>query len=306
MLNTDDDAHRRLRRPGHQLLGPGAIDGILPTLRSQFSDFFAQVADRDTVDLATEVSEPLATLALTCALGVQDGPEPDGLGHLFAESAAALDPMPSADGAAQARRAVAKLDTWVERHLGTYPNGRLGRLITPDVARDDVVGIANLAVVGGWAPLAELLTTAIELALYNPDHRQAALGGQASTWCEDVIRWHTPIPFVARKATTDVDLPGGVVPKGTQVIIHIGSSGRDTEQFSEAGVAIDRPQVRQHLALGAGAHFCLGAPLVRAVLPVALDAFFRGLPGARTRGTLFAWRPGVFPRRPLSTAVLLS
>lgn len=306
MLNTDGAEHHRLRRPGMELLGTAAVTDLIPALDSVVHDIVAALATRDSFDLGTDLSEPVATAALSHALGIQDGPDQGRLATLFSEAAVALDPLPSPATAARGRSAVSDLESWLTTHLQRYPGGRLARLESAEVARADVLGIADLAVVGGWAPLVELLTTAMELALYDPAHRSHASSSRVGTWCEDVVRWHTPIPFVARRATESLVLPSGPVPGGAQVLIHIGAANRDPARFEEQdAVSATRARAHQHLAFGGGSHLCLGAPLVRALLPLTLQTFLRVLPHAHTRGTLFAWRPGIFPRRPLSTTVLV-
>jgi cytochrome P450 len=55
------------------------------------------------------------------------------------------------------------------------------------------------------------------------------------------------------------------IPAGTTVMVLNGAANRDTRRFEEPHrFVVGRPNAREHLAFGHGAHFCPGAPLARA------------------------------------------
>jgi cytochrome P450 len=81
-----------------------------------------------------------------------------------------------------------------------------------------------------------------------------------------------------RVATADVDLEGVTVPAGATVFAVLAAANRDERVHAEP----DRLDVTRtgvsHLAFGVGPHICVGAPLARVELQVALTSLLRRLP----------------------------
>ena len=88
---------------------------------------------------------------------------------------------------------------------------------------------------------------------------------------EEGLRFASPANHYVRHAVRDVELDGTVVPAGEAVCAWIASADRDERVFDEPyRFALDRAS-NPHLAFGVGAHYCLGAPSVRALLTQLLE-----------------------------------
>ncbi|MEM1435042.1 MAG: cytochrome P450 [Pseudomonadota bacterium] len=75
----------------------------------------------------------------------------------------------------------------------------------------------------------------------------------------EIIRWQTPLAFMRRTTTEDVELGGTVIPKGERVLMWYASGNRDDHVFENADeLKIDRANARQHLSFGYGIHRCMG------------------------------------------------
>ena len=75
----------------------------------------------------------------------------------------------------------------------------------------------------------------------------------------EIIRWQTPLAFMRRTTTKDVEINGTVIPEGERVVMWYASGNRDESVFDNADVLnIDRPNARQHLSFGFGVHRCMG------------------------------------------------
>lgn len=87
-------------------------------------------------------------------------------------------------------------------------------------------------------------------------------------------------------ALEDVELGGRTIGAGEGVIAMLSTANRDGTVFDGDGrqpadeLDLDR-DARRHLAFGFGVHQCLGQPLARAELQIALATLFRRLPGLR-------------------------
>ena len=75
----------------------------------------------------------------------------------------------------------------------------------------------------------------------------------------EIIRWQTPLAFMRRTTTEDVDLNGTVIPKGERVLMWYASGNKDETVFEDPDrLDVDRKNVRQHLSFGYGVHRCMG------------------------------------------------
>ncbi|MEQ8859152.1 MAG: cytochrome P450 [Pseudomonadales bacterium] len=75
----------------------------------------------------------------------------------------------------------------------------------------------------------------------------------------EIIRWQTPLAFMRRTTTEDVEIGGKVIPKGERVLMWYASGNRDETVFEDADrLDVERRNARQHLSFGYGVHRCMG------------------------------------------------
>lgn len=98
---------------------------------------------------------------------------------------------------------------------------------------------------------------------------------------EEILRYESASPTVTREALRDVEVGGVTIPAGAKVIVFLGSANRDEKQFPDAHVFDIHRTPNRHVAFGHGTHFCVGAPLARLELRVALETFVRRIPTLR-------------------------
>jgi len=99
---------------------------------------------------------------------------------------------------------------------------------------------------------------------------------------EELMRIDPPLHMFTRYALTDCQpVPGVEVKKGDTIGLMLAAAGRDPQRFPDPASFVAARDDGTHLAFGAGIHFCIGAPLARLELQIALPALFRRLPGLR-------------------------
>jgi cytochrome P450 len=74
----------------------------------------------------------------------------------------------------------------------------------------------------------------------------------------------------------------------------IGSANRDPRRFAEPATFDVRRTDAGHLSFGGGIHFCIGAPLARLELRIAVPLLLRRLPGLRLAPDAVPEREDVF------------
>ncbi|MGE7119600.1 cytochrome P450 [Peribacillus sp. NPDC046944] len=91
---------------------------------------------------------------------------------------------------------------------------------------------------------------------------------------EEMLRYRFHSSRRDRTVKEDNDLLGVPLKKGDTVIAWMSGCNLDEDMFENPfKVDIHRPTNKKHLTFGSGPHFCLGAPLARLEMKLALELF---------------------------------
>jgi len=125
---------------------------------------------------------------------------------------------------------------------------------------------------------------------------------------EECLRLESPIQGLFRHVTNDIELGGVSLSKGDVVMVRYAAANRDSAKFSDASdVRLDRGR-NDHIAFGAGVHFCVGQQLARAELVASFRYFldrFSDIVLAIER-TEIPYAPSLALRGPQSLPLLLT
>jgi cytochrome P450 len=95
---------------------------------------------------------------------------------------------------------------------------------------------------------------------------------------EEGLRFDAPLHMFTRYALDDVEYNGIKLKKGETIGLMLGAANRDPAKFAEANLFNPTRTHNPHVSFGAGIHFCVGAPLARLEMEIALDVLFKRLP----------------------------
>ncbi|WP_106160174.1 cytochrome P450 [Hasllibacter halocynthiae] len=143
----------------------------------------------------------------------------------------------------------------------------------------------------------EMVTTAILLlnagheatvhALGNAVARLLADGwvpGNPARAAEEALRFDPPLHLFTRQTYEDVVVEGIAIPAGTEVAALLASAGRDPAAHDGPDGFDPERAPKANAAFGGGIHFCVGAPLARLEIEVALERLFARRPALRLAG----------------------
>ncbi|MCV7231710.1 cytochrome P450 [Mycobacterium branderi] len=119
---------------------------------------------------------------------------------------------------------------------------------------NELLQFTFLLLIAGYETSTKLIGNAAYLLWRHPDQRRllAADPTMLPSAVEEVLRFDSPTPYMARTLTKDVTIDGVTMPKGDKVALLLGSANRDAEVFPEPDrFDITRPPGR-HLAFGRG------------------------------------------------------
>ena len=103
--------------------------------------------------------------------------------------------------------------------------------------------------------------------------------GVAATAVEEIVRWASPIIFMRRNLTQDIEMRGIKMKAGDKVSMWYNSGNRDEAKFDNPWLFDVTRDPNPHIGYGAGgAHFCLGANLARREIRVLFEELHRQIP----------------------------
>ena len=159
----------------------------------------------------------------------------------------------------------------------------LSALIQAEQAGDklshgELLSTLSLLLIAGHETTVNLIGNGILQFSRHPDQYEklCADTSLARSAVEETLRFDPPVQVTGRISMTELAFDGHELPPGQQALCLIGAANRDPEEFgSTAGDYDITRSPNNHVAFGAGIHFCLGAPLARMEAQIAFETFAR-------------------------------
>ncbi|OLR92336.1 cytochrome P450 [Actinokineospora bangkokensis] len=308
ILSFDPPEHSRLRRLVTKAFTQRRVHELRPRAQ-QIADGLveAMLAKGAPVDLVDEFALPLPVTVICELLGV---PFEDRVDFRHWSDAFLSTTKYSV---AEVVECVAKLREYMAGLIAQRRSAARDDLLSALVVardeedrltEDEMLSLAEALLVAGHETTASQIPNFFYALFTHPD-QLALLRSDLSLApraVEELMRF-VPLgngPGIPRYATEDVELGGVLVRRGEPVLPATVSANRDESVYPDADrLDIMRDQAASHLAFGHGPHHCLGAPLARMELQVALDTLLRRLPNLRMvdEGSV-VWKHGLATRGP--------
>ncbi|HEY0451327.1 cytochrome P450 [Actinophytocola sp.] len=289
MSTAEGRDHQRLRRLVAPALTPKRIDAMRPHLEKIAAGLLDDLATRpadEPLDLHVGYSQQLPTRMICDLFGVPDDLRPEVLRIL--RVVLNTDNVPEEESAAVFTDMNVAMRILINGKRENPGDDLTSFLLAARVEGEEPLGEQELVdmllllIGGGSQTTVSLIDHTVRELLANPD-QLAALRADPRRWPEAVeesLRVHCPVSSLPmRWAKEDIDLGEGVViRKGDAILINYLAHGRDPEVHENPHVFdIDRAD-KEHIAFGAGPHFCPGARLARLEAAVAVPALFERFP----------------------------
>ena len=286
MLELEPPTHTRLRSLVLRAFTSRTIAALGPDIRQLCHDLIDRFPD-EPFDLLTAYAQPVPVTIIARLLGVPE----DRADDLLRWSNAMVAMYQARRTPAIETAAIAATNDFVDFMRGYITQRRKS-------PTDDLISTLIAAEEAGEKLSEdELITTCILLLNAGHEATVHTLGNGVKTLLErdireitdpcveELIRFDPPLHMFTRWVYEDVEHFGQSFKRGDQIACLLGAANRDPAAYDGPNLFDPARKGPQNTSFGGGIHFCVGAPLARLELRIALDVLFERCPTLALSGS---------------------
>lgn len=281
LLELEPPVHTRLRGLINRSFLSRQVERLRPSIASLSNGLLDRIEQQHEADLLTAFATPIPIIVICDLLGVPT----DMAQQLLAWSHDMVAMYMARRDRAVEEKAVEATVAFSDFMRGYIKDRRKS-------PRDDLLSeLIRAEEQGRKLSEDELVTTAILLLNAGHEATVHAIGNSVKTLLErdildgiteghieECLRIDAPLHLFTRYALEDLEFAGIRLKKGEVVGLMLGAANRDPARFPDPDSFQPSRDPNPHVSFGAGIHFCIGAPLARLEMQVALPILFQRLP----------------------------
>ncbi|MFT3989651.1 cytochrome P450 [Aestuariivirga sp.] len=288
LLELEPPVHTRLRSLVNRSFLSRQVERLRPMIGALSHSLIDRFPAKGEADLLTEYATPIPVIVICDLLGV-----PADMSQQLLSWSHDMVAMYQArrDRAVEDAAVKATLDFsafmrgYIAERRKAPGSDLLSELIRAEeegqkLSEDELVTTAILLLNAGHEATVHAIGNSVKVLL-EQDIRSCIGPGHV----EEALRYDAPLHLFTRYALEDLEYGGIRFRKGESVGLLLGAANRDPARFADPSRFDPARAPNPHVSFGAGIHFCIGAPLARLELEIALPALFKRLPNLRLAET---------------------
>jgi cytochrome P450 len=290
-IGMDDPEHARLRRMVTAQFAIKRVEQMGPAAQKIVDDLIDELlAGPQTVDLVEAFALPVPSRVICDLLGV---PYADH-GFFQENSKVLIKRSVTPEERDEARlRLLEYLDRLIDEKIKAPQDDLLSQLVerieAGELARGEAAQMGVLMLIAGHETTANMIGLSVLVLLQHPEQlpRLRENPDAMDDAVEELLRYLTIVRSgLVRLAVEDVEIGGVLIRAGEGAVAMLSAANRDPSVFDDPDdLRLDRGS-HQHMAFGFGIHQCIGQPLARAELRVALSELLSQFPNLALAGTV--------------------
>jgi cytochrome P450 len=316
LSRSDGDQHRRLRTVAHATFTPRRIAAMQSAVERYTTELIAaSLQSGEVVDLMPTLAYQLPLMVIADMLGVAPGMRESihDWSNRLARNRGGDDPIALMD----AHAAMAEFRHYVEDEIIPERRASPGTDLVTDLMQahegeqlhdQELTAMFVILLFAGHETTTNLIGNGLVELMRHRDQWDLLCDdpGLIPNAVEELLRWVTPVQWLGRVATESFALDGVTIEQGQTVFPVLAAANRDPDAFAAPGrLDVTRADVRNHLALGFGPHFCIGNALARLEGQVAFRTLVSQFPGLHLAEDELTWRGNAMLRGLASLRVRL-
>lgn len=296
--DTEGETHMRLRTVMQEILSPVHVREMQPKIKRNVTALIDEFVNRKSCEFVSEFSYPLPVKVIFDLIGF-DAEEHDlEKLQLWSDDMFRLwlAPLTEDEQIVCARHAV-QFQDYIRGLLRDRRESPRDDLLTsfakelqgddPRISEDEVILMFPMNIIGaGHETTKAALTNAIYHLLSVPQRWQGIIDDPSTipNVVEETLRFDGSVFAWYRTVKQSVSLSGKDLKPGDKVMAVLGSANHDDTKFdAPADFCPMRDKRPKQMTFSTGRHFCVGAPLARLEMQLALEELSQRLPGLRLK-----------------------
>lgn len=277
--NADPPDHTYERRILSHPFAPRTMRTFSAAIEQRVSALLDSAVEEREVDVVTDIANPLAMFSLAHTVGLPDGEHESWL-DITSETFRGISAREPSEVAGPTEVQVAvwtRVDEVVEARKRSNELTDGADLVSaviaaaepdPDGRRLDRIARSSMVVSlvpPGLETTRHLIGSLFELIARYPHEWHKVRDGDVtpSQFVEEALRFESPVQGFFRGVREGLEVGGESLPAGSRVLLLYGAANRDERVFESASEFRPGRPSGEHLAFGAGIHYCVGAGLAR-------------------------------------------
>jgi unspecific monooxygenase len=294
LLELEPPEHTRLRTLVNRAFVSRQVERLAPRIAALANDLIDGFAARGEADLLEEFATRIPVVVIAELLGAPaemwrqllDWSHKMVAMYQFGRTRAVED------GAVAATNAFsAFLRGYVQQRRGARGDDLISQLIAAEadggrLSEDELITTCILLLNAGHEATVHGVGNGVKAMLEARIDPREAFATPAASAClvDELLRFDAPLHLFTRYALEDVEFGGVALRRGDRIGLLLGAANRDAARFADPDRIDAGRSPNPHVAFGGGIHFCVGAPLARLEMEVALPILFQRLPQLRLAG----------------------
>jgi len=304
----DSPRHDRLRAQVSSAFTPRRIAGIEPRAREIAVELLDGLRHAEHGDLLRDFARHLPSRVIGEMIGVPS----DRIERFLALTESFVTISESTGEERDRSSAVAIYEEFArlfEERRGERREDLMSALLDAEVegrrlTEEELLGFCFVLIVAGNDTTTNLIANGAVLLAEHPEQRALLVRDPARIpdAIEEMLRYEAPAQALPRRTTREVERHGVRLPGNAMVSLVWASANHDEREFPEPERFDVTRGARQHLALGQGVHYCLGAALARLEGRIAFEELLARMPDYELAGEA-PWVPSIWARARSSVPV---
>lgn len=291
LLELEPPEHTRLRTLVNRAFVSRMIEKLTPEISALCHTAIDRFEKDGKVELLTAFADILPVTMIARMIGIPDemGPQLLKWSHAYVRMymfGRTREDEIAADKAAEefsayvrgviADRRAEPRDDLLSHMVHTEHRGQL-------LTEDELISTTIVLLNAGHEATVHQIGNAVRSILENGADPSVIFADEKATerTVEECLRISAPVHIFDRFALEDVELDGIHFRRGDKVAMILAAANLDPNKFTDPLAFKPDRNEGANLSFGAGIHFCIGAPLARLELNIALPILFQRLPRLR-------------------------